>query len=246
MKRSLAIFVVLALLAATAHAAPIPKLEGRVNDFANVLTAAQRQQLEQLLVDEENRTSNQIAILTGRSLDGDTIEDFSLRAAEGWKLGQKSRDNGVLVVAAIQDHKMRIEVGKGLEGALTDAISSQIIRNEMAPKFRSGDFAGGLTAGVTAIGKAIRGEFKAIAPKHGKPADIGPVLFWMFVLAVFLLSHLRFGRYRNHWLGPYWYSGSSGGSFSSGGFSGGGFSSGGGGFSGGGGSFGGGGASGSW
>ena len=234
-----------ALLIGSARAAPpaILKLEGRVNDYAHVLSAQQQAQLDSLLKSQEDKTSNQVVILTVPSLDSDTIEDFSIRTAQAWKLGQKSNRNGVLVIAAIQDHKLRIEVGYGLEGALTDAISSQIIRNEITPRFKAGDYGGGFLAGVTAIDKAIRGEYKAVPHKPQSQIDPGIIVFWMIFLFVMLISHVRFHRYRNHWLGPYWISGNSGGSFGS--FSGGG-SSGGGGFSGGGGSFGGGGASGGW
>ena len=123
---------------------------------------AAKSQLDEFLLDEEKKTSNQIVVLTVPSLDGD--DDRRLRrstCSKPGKLGQKGKDNGVLVVAAIKDRKMRIEVGYGLEGVLTDALSSQIIRNEIAPQFKAGDYGGGLLAGVTAIDKAIRGEYKA-------------------------------------------------------------------------------------
>ncbi len=235
-------------LVASAHAATpaIPKLQGRVNDYAHVLSPQQKSQLDAFSTSVEQKTGNQLVILTVASLDGDTIEDFSIRTAQAWKLGRKDNRNGVLVVAAIQDHKLRIEVGYGLEGALTDARSSEIIRNEIAPRFKAGDYGGGLLAGITAIDKATRGEYKAVPHKPRSTIDPGIIIFWMIVLFVVLISHLRFRRYRNHWIGPYWIStsgtSSSGGIFS-GSFSGGG---GGGGFSGGGGSFGGGGASGGW
>ncbi len=233
-------------LVASAQAATptIPKLEGRVNDYAHVLSPQQKAQLESFLKGVEDRTSNQIVILTVPSLEGDTIEDYAVRVFKAWKLGQKGRDNDVLVVAAINDRKMRIEVGYGLEGALTDAVSSQIIRNEMTPRFRASDYGGGLLAGVTAIDKATRGEYKAAPRKPQSRIDPGIIIFWMIVLFVILISHLRFRRYRNHWIGPYWISTS--GSSSSGGMFSGEFSGGGGGFSGGGGGSGGGGASGGW
>jgi uncharacterized protein len=244
MKKSLWIAPLCLLLASAIQAAPVPKLQGPVNDYAGVLSPQEENKLRAFLLDQESKTSNQVVVLTVPSLDGDTIETFAIKVAEAWKLGQRDKDNGVLVVAAIKDHKLRIEVGKGLEGTLTDALSSQIIRNEIAPKFKAGDYGGGLWDGVTAIDKAIRGEYKAT--QHAVHVDTGAILFWMFVFIIFLMAHLRFGRYRNHWLGPYWVWNTSLGGFS-GGFSGGGFSSGdSGGYSGGGGSFGGGGASGSW
>jgi uncharacterized protein len=239
------------LSAATAHAAPpVPKLEGPVNDYAHVLSPAQQTQLTDFLLNQEQQTGNQIVILTVPSLDGDAIDDFSLKVARAWNLGQKDKKNGVLVTVAINDHKIRIEVTGGLQSVLTDALSSQIIRNEMTPNFKAGDYFGGLWAGVNAIDKAIHGQYKATGtPRHvqQKPTvDVGTLLFWMIVLIVILASHLRFRRYRNHWLGPVWIPGNSGG-FSSGGFFGGG-GGGGGGYSGGGGGggFDGGGASGGW
>jgi uncharacterized protein len=241
-----------ALLTATAvQAAPaIPKLEGRVNDYAHVLSAGDVQRLDDFLANEENQTSNQIVILTVPSLDGDEISDFAYRVAQDWKLGQKGKDNGVLVVAAIKDRKLWIEVGRGLQGFLTDAVASQIYRNEITPHFRTGDYFAGLWAGVTAIDKVIHGEYHGsnAQPQARSAVHIEPgfVLFWMLFFILVLASHVRFHRYRNHWIGPYWIS-SSGGGFSGGGYSGGsGFSGSGGGFSGGGGSFDGGGAGGGW
>jgi uncharacterized protein len=185
------------------------------------------------------------------SLNGEEIDDFSLNVARNWKLGQKQDKNGVLLIVAINDHKMRIEVGFGLEGALTDALSGEIIRNEIAPHFKAGDYFGGLMAGVTAIDKATHGEYKATGathhPQQGPNIPVGTLLFWMIFFIIILASHVRFRRYRNQWLGPVWISSPSSG-FGSGGSSGwgGGGFSGGGGYSGGGGSFGGGGASGGW
>jgi uncharacterized protein len=235
------------LTAVRVHAAPpIPKLTGPVMDDAHVLSADQQARLTDFLTNQENQTSNQIVILTVNSLDGEPVEDYAYRVAQAWKLGKKGNDNGVLVVAAIKDHKIWIEVGRGLQGVLTDAVSSEIYRNEITPRFRAGDYTGGLMAGVTAIDKAIHGEYKATGTPqahHAVHVDAGTALFWLIILIVFLVSHLRFGRYRNHWIGPYWYGGTGG---YWGGFSGGGFSGGGGGYSGGGGSFDGGGAGGSW
>ncbi len=138
----------------------VPDLWGmHVHDEANVLTHTTIEQLEFQLKAYEDSTSNQIAILIIPSLDGDVLEEYSLRVAEKWKLGQKDKDNGVLLLVAISDRKMRIEVGQGLEGVLTDALSNRIIRNEMAPDFRRGDYELGVLAGVNGIIKAIGGEY---------------------------------------------------------------------------------------
>jgi uncharacterized protein len=140
----------------------IPELWGhRIHDEAKVLSQDTIDLLEKKLQLYEDSTSNQIAVLLVSSLDGETIEEYSLRIAESWKLGQKDKDNGVLVLVAVDDHKMRIEVGQGLEGVLTDALSSRIIRNEMAPSFRRSDYNAGIVAAIDGIIKAIGGEYEA-------------------------------------------------------------------------------------
>lgn len=127
----------------------VPELWGiRVHDDAHALKQETVDQLEKELKAYEDSTSNQVAILIVQSLDGDVLEEYSLRIAEKWKLGTKNKDNGVLLLVAVDDHKMRIEVGQGLEGVLTDAQSNRIIRNEIAPEFRRGDYDAGVKAGI--------------------------------------------------------------------------------------------------
>jgi len=140
----------------------VPELWGiRVHDDAHALKQETVDQLEKELKTYEDSTSNQIAILIVQSLEGDVLEEYTLRVAEKWKLGTKNKDNGVLLLVAVDDHKMRIEVGQGLEGVLTDAQSSRIIRNEIAPEFRRGDYDAGVKAGIDGIVKAIAGEYAA-------------------------------------------------------------------------------------
>ncbi len=140
----------------------IPELWNmRVHDDAHVLKPENIDHLEKQLAHFEDSTSNQIAILIINSLEGESIEDYAIRVAEKWRLGKKDKDNGVLLLIAVDDHKMRIEVGEGLEGVLTDAMCSRIIRNEMAPNFRRGDYEGGVTAAIDGIIKAIGGEYSA-------------------------------------------------------------------------------------
>ena len=140
----------------------IPELWSmRVHDEAKVMSTAAVDQLENQLKAYEDSTTNQIAVLIISSLDGDVLEEYSLRVAEKWKLGQAARDNGVLLLIAIEDRKMRIEVGEGLEGVLTDALSNRIIRNEIAPEFRRGDYEAGVLSGVNGIISAIGGEYSA-------------------------------------------------------------------------------------
>lgn len=139
---------------------PVPELWGmRVHDEARVLSQQVVQQLETQLKQHEDSTSNQIAILIIPSLNGEVLEEYALRVADYWKLGQQDKDNGVLLLIAIEDRAVRIEVGHGLEGVLPDAICNRIIRNEIIPNFRRNDFDAGVTAAVTAITQAIGGEY---------------------------------------------------------------------------------------
>jgi uncharacterized protein len=140
----------------------IPELWGqRVHDEAHVLKQETVDRLERDLKLYEDSTSNQIAILIIKSLNGEILEEYSLKVAEKWKLGTKNNDNGALLLIAIEDRKMRIEVGHGLEGVLTDAQSNRIIRNEMAPNFRRGDYDAGVLAAISAMQSAIGGEYSA-------------------------------------------------------------------------------------
>jgi len=152
---------------------PIPELWGlQVHDEAKVLSQQTSDLLENRLRAFEDSTSNQIAILIVRSLDGEPIEEYSLHVAEKWKLGQEDKDNGVLLLISVDDREMRIEAGYGLEGVLTDALCSRIIRNEIAPHFRKDDYDGGVTAGIDAIIKGIGGEYSADDADEDSMADL--------------------------------------------------------------------------
>lgn len=137
----------------------IPELWSlHVHDEAHVLSKQTTDYLESQLIAYEDSTSNQLAILIVSSLDGESLEEYSLKVAEKWKLGQDEKDNGALLLVAVDDHKMRIETGLGLEGVLTDAVCSRIIRNELAPHFRGSDYDEGIKAGVDAMIAAIGNE----------------------------------------------------------------------------------------
>lgn len=170
----------------------IPELWSmRVHDEANILSASTVQQLEAKLKQHEDSTSNQIAILIIPSLDGEVLEEYSLKVAEKWQLGKKERDNGVLLLIAVNDRKMRIEVGYGLEGALPDITCNQIIRNEIAPEFRRNDYDAGVQAGINAIISAIGGEYVADVVSNEMeeiPWFVG--LFVFGILGVFSLIGL--------------------------------------------------------
>ncbi len=151
----------------------VPELWGmRVHDEARLLSTHMREQLETALKQYEDTTSNQIAILIIPSLKGEVLEDYSLRVAEKWQLGQKEKDNGVLLLIAVEDRKMRIETGYGLEGVLPDVICNRIIRNEIAPRFRRGEYDEGVWAGIVAITRAIGGEYTADEESSGQQVDM--------------------------------------------------------------------------
>ena len=205
-----------------------------------MLSQTTRLKLEQFLRDFEKSDSTQIVVLTIPSLENEALEDFSLKVFGDWKVGQAGKDNGALLLIAKQERKIRIEVGYGLEGRLTDLLSGRIIDNEISPRFKQGDFDGGVVSGVVAMAEAVRGEYTGTGQTNSnrkKKSNPFGLIFLLFFLGP-LLSRLGGRRSsRSRRSGIYF-----GGPFIGGG--GGGF--GGGGFSGGGGGGGGGGASGGW
>lgn len=181
-----------------AAALDVPQLTGRVNDRANLLSPAAATRLEQKLARFEQETSNQVAVLTVASLQGDDIDQFAIRVAEQWKLGQKGKDNGVLLIIAQAERKVRIEVGMGLQGVLPDITASRIIRDVMRPHLKSGNFDEAVTAGTDAIVAATAGEFKATPQdaRRGKPhrtSSSGITLILLAVVAALILG--TFSRY---------------------------------------------------
>ena len=164
------LLITLLLLPLQLLALEAPPLGGRVNDLAGLLSPETRQGLEQKLAAFESETSNQVAVLTVPSLQGDSIEQFAIRVTDAWKLGQKGRDNGVLLVLAQAERKVRIEVGMGLQGVLPDITSAQIIREMMTPYLKTGNFDQGLSAGVDGIIAATQGEFKGSGQRPGIPS----------------------------------------------------------------------------
>jgi uncharacterized protein len=246
-------------LACAALAFSFPPLTGRVVDQANVMSAQGRNDLEAKLKDLEDKSGIQLVVATVKSLEGSDIETYANQLFRNWKLGEAKKDNGVLLLVAPAEHKVRIEVGYGLEGTLTDALSSVIISSAIVPRFKANDFSSGIERGVDGIISVLSGDTADWQPKPSVRAEDPPqlsnelfsILFVLIVVFV-VWSLIRggggtSGRYGSRGGGviilpPGGWSGSSGwgGGFGGGG---GGF---GGGFSGGGGSSGGGGASGSW
>lgn len=250
----------LVLLPGTMVAAEVipPAPKQYFNDYAHVVSPATAARLNQTLEQFERDTSDQILVAVYPKMQSDSsIEDYTVRVAQSWKVGQKARDNGAVLFVFIQDRKMFLQVGYGLEGALPDALAKRIIETEIKPRFRSGDYDGGLSAGVAAILSATKGEYKGTGTtvaEGGQGSGAGwailvLVLFGiigLFILVAFLRGATMAGSRRSGFGGGGWTVGSGGWGGWSGGGGGGGGGFSGGGFSGGGGGFGGGGAGGSW
>jgi uncharacterized protein len=259
----LALIFLLLILASPAFAAApkFPPLTGRVVDDAGILDASTTTQLTEMLAAHERATGEQVVVVTLDSLQGFTIEDYGYQLGRYWGIGQKGKNTGALLIVAPKDHKVRIEVGYGLEGTLTDATSRTIIENDILPNFKRGDFNAGVVAGTTSVLKVLGGnpaEMQGPATSSGeghftpavsakiKPPSfpqvigliLGVTIFNPILLIGTLLIFSVLPRSANRGGSHRWDSdgGSSWGSSDGGG----------GGFSGGGGSFGGGGASGSW
>lgn len=251
-------FLVLAMAAAGAQDfVPVPPLQARVTDKIGMLTDNQRDTLEKVLKEYEERTGSQIAVLLISKTEPEAIEQYGIRVFDSWKLGRKGTDDGVLLLVAKDNppalRRLRIEAGRGVQGTLTDAQSKRILQDIIAPHFRQNDFYGGLAAGVSAITALLDKETLPAPEGAREPVDeesdgISLGLFLFFMILFMMMSRRqsrRFAQHRHGWgrsapgiiLG-----GGFGGGFGGGGFGGGG----GGGFSGGGGSADGGGASGNW
>jgi len=244
------------LVAVNSYAAEVipPKPAGYFNDYAGVVSKEAARRFNEQLAQFERETSNQVVVAVFPKMQSDDdIGAYAQRVADSWGVGTKAQRNGVLLIVFIADRKMSIQVGYGLEGALPDAIAYDIRANQITPRFRSGDYEGGLAAGIDGIEKAIRGEYKGsgktITEQRRSRGAPSFVWFIVFIIILSLISRImrRLGgySYSSRRSGPVFIpmgfgGGGGGGGWSSGG--GGGFS----GFSGGGGSFGGGGSSGSW
>lgn len=273
-KKIVRVIVSALFLCGPVFALDIPdKPSSYVNDTIQLLSSSARSRLEATLAAFEKETSNQVVVAIFGSLEGGSLEDFSIRLAEKWKIGSEKNDNGVILLIFKEDRAVRIEVGYGLEGALPDATARLIIQNEIVPAFRAGDFDGGVEKAVAAIQQATQGEYKATgsSSQNNSVDAFMEKNGWVFYLGMFLFFLVPYLLYALIFITGYIFGGIAGlgiaavivavleiirrllpaishgttysGRGSSGGWSSGGF---GGGFSGGGGSFGGGGSSGSW
>jgi uncharacterized protein len=246
------VLAVAILFAITVHAAEVipPKPAGYFNDYAGVVSKEAASRFNEQLAQFERDTSDQVVVAVFPKMQSDSdIADYTQRVAQAWGVGQKERRNGVVLFVFIQDRKMFIQVGYGLEGALPDATAFDIAERHIKPLFGTGNYEAGLATGIDLICKAIRGEYKGsgktVAERHGVTGVVSNIFpFIVFIIVLMLLSRFFSKRgysYSSRGGGPVFVP-SGGGWSSSSGSSGGGFS----GFSGGGGSFGGGGAGSSW
>jgi len=172
--KKLSVFFLLFAISASlsvARCAEIPYLTGRVNDNAGILSDNAKELLSEKLKAHEERTTNQVVVLTLPSLQGESIEDYSYQVFNEWKLGQEGMDNGILIVVVPDEKRMRIEVGYGLEGTMTDLTAGRIIREVMAPRFREGDFDGGITEGALAVVNVLEGQELAESPTYDDTSD---------------------------------------------------------------------------
>jgi uncharacterized protein len=174
----------------SAFSLEVPSLGGRVNDRANILSSAAESQLEHFLRQLEQSDSTQIVVLTLPSLDGENLEQFSLKVVEKWKIGQANLDNGALLLIVVNDRKIRIEVGYGLEGTLTDLLSGRIIRDVIRPRFQQGDFEQGVSEGVNAMAQAVRGEYSAPSGQLKNPNDDPWGLLAMLMFFFFFIGNI--------------------------------------------------------
>jgi uncharacterized protein len=240
----------LAIAAGQAAQPEFPPLTGRVNDRAGLLSERDQRELEAALARFETETTNQILVVTLESLQGLPIEEYGYQLGRHWGIGQEGKDNGALLIVAPEEREVRIEVGYGLEGELTDAQSRTIIETRILPHFRQGDFAAGIKAGVAAMVETLGGSYDPeLPPVQVRDSERAPSPFPLAIalpiIIMIVLNRLfnrrqrrgRYGRYQGPVIVPGGWGGGHGGSGGRGR---------GGGFSGGGGSFGGGGASGRW
>ncbi len=183
------LLLVLALLIFTlypAAALEVPKLQGRVNDLAGLISRGTEVELERQMAELESSDSTQLVILTIASLEGEVLEEYSIRVAEEWGIGQKGYDNGALLLVSKNDHEVRLEVGYGLEGNLTDLLAGRIIDNEILPNFSAGRFDAGFLKGIEAVTAAVKGEYKAEAKPSSRAGSVrsGRSLMPFFIIFI--------------------------------------------------------------
>ena len=266
LKKKIFTGIFLSALSVSVWAVNVPPLNGRVNDNARLMTSREKQEAEEYMAALESKSGVQIAVLTVKSLRGESLEEYSMNVAEKWQLGDKGKDNGCLLLVAYDERGVRIETGYGLEGSLTDTKCGLIIRNVIIPEFKEGDYGEGILKGVKAMGGVVSGDVETEKQlqknEDALEEDVASALFamifiliWAFiVLSALLRRYGIWGLFIWNMMGrrgprprrPYNRGSNINSLFTTMNVLGGGKSGFGGGFSGGGGHFGGGGASGHW
>jgi len=201
--RKIAILIILLGLTFSVSADNLPRPRGYLNDFAGVVDGTSAQQIESICTSIERSTGVEISVITIESLDGSTIEQEGLRYLEGWGVGKKGEDNGVVIIVAIKDRKIRIETGYGMEGILPDSKAGEIIRYDITPRFKQSDYGGGLLAAVYKIGKIAGGEIVTYSKTPRKKSNIGGFIYFIFLIILIISSFSR--RRRGSRLGLLWF-----------------------------------------
>ena len=188
--------VLLFLAAPHSVALELPPLTGRVNDYADMISSRAESRLEELLKGLEETDSTQAVILTILSLEGEVLEEFSIKVAQAWGIGQKGKDNGVLLLVSKNDRSVRLEVGYGLEGRLTDLLAGRIIDNVILPEFKAGRFDEGFIAGTEAVVAAVRGEYTVPAAQEVRKTGTPGAVSWIPFIIIYMLVSLLGARSR--------------------------------------------------
>lgn len=200
------------LISAPLFAVSVPALKGRVNDYAKIIRDSDEHEIEEYLATLEQNTGIQIAVLTMPSLEGEDIASFGIKVADKWQLGDKEKDNGALLLVAYEEHDLRIEVGDGLEGSLTDAKCGLILRNVIVPEFKNGNYSAGIKKGVMNMGGIVSGDESAVSrsvregEKSSSSSDLIPAficVIWLFLFMSAISAGTRRGRRR----GRYYHNG---------------------------------------
>lgn len=209
----LAAVLITVLFSAPLMALSVPAMNGRVNDYADIIRRSDENEIEEYLYNLEKSTGIQIAVLTVPSLDGDDIASFGIRVADKWKLGDKEKDNGAILIVAMAEHDVRIEVGDGLEGSLTDAKCGLILRNVVVPEFKDGNYSSGILKGVKNMGGIASGDESVVSKrvledKDTSDSSVVPLIVIIIWLIIFM-STISAGTRRRGRHGRYVYSGNS-------------------------------------
>ena len=208
----LAIFAAVFLISSSLFALAVPALKGRVDDYANIIRESDEKEITEYLYNLEQNFGIQLAVLTVPSLDGDDIASFGFRVSDNWKLGTQEKDNGAILIVALKEHDVRIEVGDGLEGSLTDAKCGLILRNVVIPEFKNGNYSAGIKKGIMNMGGIASGDESAVSKSvrkdDSKSSDSGVVPIYINAIwMIFFFSTISAGTRRGRKRGRYYHNG---------------------------------------